>query len=208
MAASLTYASLVSDILAYQERSDAQLTSQLPRCIMLAENKVITELKLLGFQTVVTGQMQANQPTLPKPVYWRETISLNLTNSIGQRLQILPRSLEYCRNYWPNPSVSDLPRFYADYNFDNFLIVATPNAAYNFELVYFARLTPLDDSHQTNWLTVNAPALLFYAAMLEVQIFLKNQAGVATWQASYDRAMEAYNGENKERVNDRSTKNG
>ena len=208
MSAVLTYASLVSDILAYQERADAQLIAQIPRCIMLAENKVATELKMLGFQAVVTGQLQPNQSTLAKPVYWKETISFNLTNAAGQRLQLLPRSLEYCRNYWPNPTQTALPRFYADYNFDNFLIVATPDLAYNFELVYFARLTPLDDAHQTNWLTVNAPALLFYAAMLEVQTFLKNQAGRAMWQQDYDRAMAAYTGENTSRTSDRTTKNG
>lgn len=207
MSSVMTYNSLVADILAYQERADTQLMNQIPRCIMLAENQVATELKLLGFQTVVTGNMQANLNTLPKPSYWKDTISFNLTVA-GKRVQLLPRTLEYARNYWPDPTKSDAPRFYADYDFYNFFLAATPDQAYPFELVYSARLVPLDPSTQTNWLTINAPALMFYASMIEVQTFLKNQNGIAMWQGKYDRSMAAYNSEDTNRASDRTTKNG
>lgn len=213
MAEVMTYDSLVSDMKSYQEReySSDKFVDQIPRLIMMAENRLATELKILGFQTVVTGTFQPGQITLPKPAYWRDVISFNITTGSGataQRVELLPRSYEYCRNYWPNPTQTGTPRFYADYNYENFLIVPTPSTNLTFELLYHARLQPLDPSNQTNWLTVNAPQLLLYAAMLEGQTFLKNAEGAATWQALYDRALAAFNGEDAMRKTDRTTING
>jgi hypothetical protein len=208
MAEVMTYDSLVSDIESYLERTDADTVAQIPRFIMLAENTLATELKILGFQIPVIGSFAINQPTISKPAYWKDTISFNYTDASGNRVEILPRSYEYCRNYWPNSNSSGSPRFYADYNFDNFLIVPTPSAAFNFELVYHARLQPLDSSHQTNWLTMNAPQLLLAASMVEAFTWTKNDDGLGKWQPKYDRALAAFNAEGENRIDDRTTVNG
>ena len=208
MAESMTYTSLVTDMESYLERTDSRVIAQIPRFIMLAENVVATELKILGFQDVVTGTFTINGPTLPKPAYWRDVISFNYTNASGERVELLPRSYEYCRNFWPNPTSTGSPRFYADYNFDNFLIVPTPSAALPFELLYHARIQPLDTSHSTNWLTANAPQLLLSAAMVEAYTWAKNNNELQKWQGKYDRSMAAFNSEDINRSPDRTTKNG
>lgn len=208
MAASMTYTSLVTDIESYIERTsvDAAFIAQIPRFVMLAENTVATELKILGFQDVVTGTFAINAPTLPKPAYWRDVISFNYTNASGERVELLPRSYEYCRNFWPNPTSTGSPRFYADYNFDNFLIVPTPSTALTFELLYHARIQPLDTTNSTNWLTANAPQLLLSAAMVEASTWVKNAAQLQKWQSKYDRAMASFNAEDVNRSPDRTTK--
>lgn len=208
MSASMTYNSLVSDVQSYLERDDAAMLAQIPRFIMLAENTLVTELKILGFQLPVTGEFQPNQSTIPKPAYWRDNISFNYTDASGNRVEILPRSYEYCRNFWPNPTSTGNPRFYADYNFDNFLIVPTPSAAFNFELLCHVRLQPLDSSHQTNWLTVNAPQLLLAATLVQAYTWSRNNTELQKWQGTYDRGLAAFNSENNNRIPDRTTVNG
>lgn len=207
MAESITYTSLVTDMESYLERKDANAIAQIPRFIMLAENTLATELKILGFQDVVTGVFPTTQNTIPKPAYWRDNISFNYTDATGNRVELLPRSYEYCRNFWPNPTLKDVPRFYADYNFDNFLIVPTPSTALNFEMLYHARIQPLDATNSTNWLTKNAPQLLLSAAMIEALTWTKNSTELQKWQAKYDRALSAFNAEDRNRIKDRTTEN-
>lgn len=208
MAEALTYNSLVNDVKIYLERTnDTALADQIPRFIMLAENRLASELKVLGEQTPVTGSLTANSSTLPKPSHWRAMTSLNITTSTGRKA-VLPRSYEYCSLYWPDRTATGEPRFYADYDYDNILIVPTPSSAYSFEMMYYARVSPLDMATQTNWFTVNAPQLLLYASMLEAHTFLKNWDQVDTWQKLYDRAMAAITHEDKSHSTDRSTTSG
>jgi hypothetical protein len=208
MAESMTFNSLITDVENYLERTDTNLINSIPRFVMYAENRIAAELKIQGFQTPISGTFQVGMSTLPKPAFWRDTISFNLTDLNGNRVEILPRSYEYCRNVYTNPTTQAQPRFYADYDPNNFLISPTPDQAYNFELLYHARLQPLDVSHQTNWMTITVPQLLFYATMIEAQIFLKNTDMMNFWQSNYDRTMAALNKESQDHKIDRTIING
>lgn len=201
----LTYNSLVSLLKSASERSDsAQFESEIPNFIMLAENSVATELRTLGFQLVVSGTLGASQPTLPKPSYWRENISLVIELANGRRKTLFLRPLEYLQTVYPDRSATGEPVYYADYNFDNFLVAPTPNQDYDFELAYYARLDPLAPDHQTNWLTVHAPQLLVFAAMVEAQSWLKNWDQVGSWSERYTRALAGLTNEERRRTSDRT----
>ena len=76
-AEALTYDSLVSDVQVYSERSDDVFVNQIPRFIMLAENRIASETRQLGSQQQATGSLTTN--VLPKPERWRETISFRVT---------------------------------------------------------------------------------------------------------------------------------
>ena len=197
MAEALTYDSLLSDVLAYCERSDAPFSAQVPRFVMLAENKLASEVRGLGFQKYVTGAM--NGATLPKPARWRETVSFNVTVG-SNRVFLQPRTYDYCRAYSPDPSATGVPRFYADYEYEHYLIVPTPAANYAFELSYYERPQPLDANNQTSWTTQYAPQLLLYATLLEAQPFLKRPDLQGVWQAAYDRALQGLAQESTRRI--------
>lgn len=204
MAAVMTYNSLVTDIITYAERkNDSDFIAQIPRLVMLAENRVATDLKTEGVITVLSGMFGAGSPTISKPAFWRDTVSFQVTKADGTKYNVLPRYYEYCRQCYPNPAVLGVPRFYADYNFDNFLIVPTPNAPLAFELISHVRLTPLDVTTQTNWITVNAPQMLFYACMVEATLYLKNDPG--TWGGFYKDMLGGLQKEDAGRSSDRTT---
>ena len=187
MAEALTYASLLTDVQTYAERTDAPFVSQIPRLVMLAENRLASEVRGLGFQKYATGTMNGN--TIPKPERWRETASFNVT--VGtERSFLQQRSYDYCRAFAPDPALTDQPRYYADYGYEHFLIVPTPASTYSFELAYYERPEPLSGDNQTNWTTQYAPQLLLYATLLEAQPFLKRQDLLQVWQGLYDRALQ------------------
>lgn len=205
MPAAMTYDSLIDDAKTYSERpNDAALNAQLPRLLMLAENRIAADYRALDSQLVVNSALTLGSPTLAKPAYWRRTVSMHIRLPNGERVELYLRQYEYARNFWPNPMLTGQPRFYAEYNAQNFFIVPTPQLAYPLELIYNARLQPLDATNQTNWFTANSPQLLFYAIMIEVSTFLKNWDKVATWGEKYGEALASLKTEDKSRDVDRS----
>ena len=203
MAVTMTYTSLVADVTLYLERSDAQTINQIPSFINLAESIISDELKILGQQQTVTTTLVQGSPTLQKPTRWRKTTSVNVTVA-GERFPLLLRKYEYMRNYWPNPTQEEVPKFYGDYDFDHWFIAPTPDDNYAIEILYYEKIQPLDATNQTNWFTINAPQAMLYGTLLQAMPFLKNDSRVQLWQALYDRAVQTLKLENDTRTIDRS----
>lgn len=202
MAAQMTYDSLVSDVMSYLERSDAQTLAKVPTFINLAESIISDELKTLGQQQAVIANMTVGDPILAKPARWRKTTSMNVSIA-GEKAPLLLRKYEYLRNYWPNQTDQGTPKYYADYNFNNWLIAPTPDAAYQFEVLYYEKVQPLDVANQVNFWTENAPQAMLYGTLLQAMPFLKNDPRVQLWQALYDRAVQTLKLENDTRNIDR-----
>lgn len=207
MAAVMTYNSLIADIQYYAERTDTVfVNTQIPRIVMTAENRIASEARGLGFVETVTSTLVSGQSFLAKPARWRETISFNIGIGAGnnERKELLLRSYEYCRSYWPNGTLLAEPKYYADWNYANWLFVPTPDQNYPCEILYHQRPQPLDTTTQTNWTTVYAPQLLLYACLLETQPFLKRDDRMQLFQQEYDRALKQVAFEDKRRATDRS----
>lgn len=204
-AASMTYDSLLEDVVAYTERTnDTQLVAQLPRLVLLAENKLAAKLKTLGVQQVLNTTLSPSVATLAKPEFWRNTMSFTVQLASGRRKPLLLRSYEFCTQFWPTRTSTSEPRYYADYNYQNFLITPTPDSAYTIELVYFPRLTPLSDDAQVNWFTKHAPQALLAATVHEAHLWLKNTEKAAAWSAMRDEAIADLTKEDDVRVTDRT----
>ena len=210
MATTTTFTTLQQDIRRYLERgftlaSDAIVYEQIPRLINLAERRIARELKIEGLINVVTSTMQVGLAVYPKPDRWRTTVSFNYGIS-NEYQQLFPRSYEYVRSYWPNRDETGVPLFYADYDYNNWIVSPTPDQAYPFEVLVYQLLPLLDDSNQTNWLTEYAPQVLLYASLLEATPFLKNDERIQVWQSMYDRSAQALNGEDLSKILDRSAR--
>lgn len=200
----LTYTQLLDLLPDYAQRPDAAFAARIPDFVNFAESRLATDMKQQGFQGVVTSVLPLTS-TLAKPSFWRETISFNYTAASGERFPILLRPLEYIRNYWPNPSSTGTPKYYADYNATHFLLGPTPSAALAFELVYYARLQPLSASNDSNWMTLNVPQALMAACMVEACRYDQNKANQAMWEDMYQSSIGGVKQENSERMADRNT---
>ena len=209
MPQALTFDTLQQDVRRYLERGNAADTTvfeQIPRLINLAERRIALELKIEGFLVPVSATLQADLAVYDKPDRWRETVSFSIGAGENgeQRTVLFPRGYEYCRTFWPDATQTDQPQFYADYDYSHWLIVPTPDADYEAEILYYELPQLLDDEVQTNWITEYLPQLLLYATLLEAAPFLKNDERIPTWQAFYDRAAGMVNGEDLARMLDRS----
>jgi hypothetical protein len=199
----MTYDSLTSTVLQYLERSDAAVVDAIPTFITMCEFEIAQNIKTLGQMEVVDSNMTINNPVIAKPARWRKTTSMTLSVS-GQKQPLLVRKLEYLNNYAQDVTATGVPLYYADYDYDHWFVAPTPNAAYAFEALCYTRLEPLSSSHQTNWLTINAPNAMLFGTLKQTAPFLKNDARLAVWKSMFDEALAALKTEDTLRVADRS----
>jgi len=204
VAAVMTYDSLVDDISTYLERTDTATLEKIPTFIMLAEQVIASEIKFLGNLTVMQSTMVATQPVINKPARWHKTVSMNVVVA-GERRPVLLRKYEYLREYWPDSTQTDVPKFYCDYDYTHWLVAPTPTSSYNFEVLYYERIQPLDSSNQTNWFTIYAPQALLYGSLLQAMPFLKNDERMVMWQAQYDKIINTLKTEDLTRIADRQS---
>lgn len=211
MATAMTFTTLQQDVRRYLERgssasADPTVFEQIPRLINMAERRCAHELKVQGFQRVVTTNLVAGQSVYDKPDRWRDTVSINIGTGAGNatRTPVFARGYEYVRSFWPDEGQREQPKFYADYDYSHWVFAPTPDAAYPAEILYYELPQLLDDSVQSNWLTEYAPNLLLYATLLEAAPFLKNDERIPVWQSMYDRAASALNGEDLSKILDRA----
>ena len=198
----MTYDNLVTDIAQYLERTDAATLAKIPTFIGLTEQKIATQLKILGNLTVQASTFIQGANIIDKPARWHKTVSFNITVA-GRRRPVLLRTYEYLREYWPDPAQEEVPKFFADYDYTHWMIAPTPDAAYNFEILYYERIQPLDSSNQTNWFTIYAPQALLYGSLVEASMFLKNYDKAAAYGQQFDAIMQTMVVENKLRIADR-----
>lgn len=198
----MTYDSLVDDVSTYLERTDEATLIKIPQFIMLAEQVIAADIKFLGNLVVVESTMVIGEPVIAKPARWRKTVSMNVTVA-GERFPVLLRKYEYLREYWPQSTLKDVPKFYCDYDYTHWLVAPTPAAVYSYEALYYERVQPLDSSNQSNWFTEYAPQALLYGTLLQAMPFLKNDERMPMWQAQYQQIISALQTEDVTRVADR-----
>ena len=199
----MTYDSLTSTVLQYLERRDDAVVEAIPTFITLCEFEIAQYIKTLGQMEVVDSTMNIGNPVIAKPARWRKTVSMTLSKS-GLKQPILLRKLEYLNAYAQDVTATGTPLYYADYDFEHWIVAPTPDQAYAFEALCYTRLQPLSSAYQTNWLTQNAPNAMLFGTLKQTAPFLKNDARLALWKQMFDEALAALKTEDTLRVADRS----
>lgn len=211
MAFVLTYNTLTTAVKDYLERNDPNLVDSIPLFIMLGERRVARDLKVLLLKVAITDNMIIGNGVFAKPTRWLNDSSFNIGTgaSTNTRVFLLERSYEWCRNYWPDPTQTGTPKYYAnDYNYNFWIVVPTPDFSYPYEILYYETPEFIDETVSTNPLTANAPEVLLYGTLLETASYLKDDERVAVWTDYYERARKALGEEDLKRIYDAYSKRG
>tara|TARA_R100000541_G_C1884428_1_gene82764 strand:- start:390 stop:1034 length:645 start_codon:yes stop_codon:yes gene_type:complete len=175
---SFTFATLKTAIQDYTDNAEATFVTNLPNFIKAAEDRIFESVDLEYFRKNVTSAMTASDQFLSVPEDLLAVFSLQITTS-GSESFLLQKDVNYLREYTPNASTTGVPKYYAVFSVEHFLIAPTPNSAYTVELHYYYRPTSLVDSgSDTTWVSANAPNVLLYGALFEAYTFMKGEQDV------------------------------
>ena len=174
---SFTYATLKTAIQDYTDNSEATFVTNLPNFVKAAEDRIFESVDLELFRKNVTSAMTASDQFLSVPEDLLAVFSLQITTS-GSENFLLQKDVNFLREYTPNASTTGVPKYYAVFSVDHFLLAPTPNSAYTVELHYFYRPTSLVDTATTTWMSANAPNVLLYGSLFEAYTFMKGEQDV------------------------------
>ena len=173
---SFTFATLKTAIQDYTDNSESTFVTHLSDFIKGAEEKILKSVDLDVFRKNVTSTLTTSDQYVNVPSDYLASFSLQITTS-GSEGFLLQKDVNYLREYTPAASTTGLPKYYARFSEDHFILAPTPNLAYTVELHYFYRpssLTAGTDSG-TTWISTNAPFALLYGSLIEAYTFMKGE---------------------------------
>jgi hypothetical protein len=194
-----TYDNLVLDVQQYMERDDADFVAMIPTLIGLAESAIAAELKSLLQLVVVETTLTATDPVLIKPTRWRKTVSMKINGA-----PVVMRSQDYIAQY-NSESANGVPKFYAEYDYNNWNFAPPPDDDYPVEIIYYSLVQPLDSTNQTNLFTQIAPQAMLFGTLLQAQGYLKAIDKLPVWKSYYTDCLAALKKEDNSRRIDRNT---
>ena len=195
----MTYDICYQIVITYMERDDAGFIAQIPSLIGLAESAIAAELKTLLQLTVVETTLAVNQVVLNKPARWRKTVSMKVNGA-----PIVMRSQDYIAQY-QSESTAGTPKFYAEYDYNNWAIAPAPSTAASVEIIYYSEIQPLDSSNQQNLFTRECPQAMLFGTLLQAQGYLKALDKLPVWKSYYTDSLAALKKEDNSRRIDRNT---
>ena len=150
---SFTYTQLKTAIEDYSENNETSFLKNLPVFIRLTEERILKNIQLNVFRKNVVGAMSESNQYLSVPSDFLAPFSLSYTDGNSDINFVDLKDPEFIQSYTPNPATTGAPRYYAQYDFDNFILAPTPNSSYSSELHYFYRPKSLTESSYTLTLT-------------------------------------------------------
>lgn len=171
---SFTYGELKQALQDYTENDETTFVNNLPLFIRLAEERILKSVQLNLFQKNQFGNMTSGNEYLATPSDFLSPFSLSIDVD-GDKDFLLFKDLDFVQSYTPDATTTGQPRYYAQFDVDNFIIAPTPDASYTVDLHYLYRpasLTAGTDSG-TSWLSENAEITLLYGALIEAYTFMK-----------------------------------
>jgi hypothetical protein len=174
---SFTYAQLQTAIQDYTENSETSFVTNLSTFITQAEERILKSVQLSLFRKNVSGGMTNANRFLACPSDYLAPFSLSFVDASSDHVFLDFKDPDYVQSFNPDAATVGLPRYYAVFDVDNFILGPTPNAAYAVELHYFYRPASLTAgaSGGTTWLSENASIALLYGSLIEAYIFMKGE---------------------------------
>ena len=178
------YTELQSTIADFLNRDD--LTAVIPTFITLAEAEFNRRLRHWRMENRATAEVDSQYSAIPAD--FLEPIRLHLETSNYRTLELMSQAdMQSMR--MRNSDTSGEPAYYA-LTQGEIELYPTPDATYDLEMNYYARIPALSGSNATNWLLTYFPDAYLYGALAHSAPYLGEDARMATWAALLQSAID------------------
>jgi hypothetical protein len=189
---SYTLASLTQAVQDTLENDEPSLVANIPNFIRNTEERILQSVRLNAFRKNMQGVASNGNKYLSLPDDFLTPFSLSVVAG-GAHVFLQQKDTSFIQSVNPDPTVVGVPRYYAQYDVDSFILAPTPAANYATELNYMYRPASLADGADdgTTWLSVNAPDTLLYGTLFEASIYQKDEETIANrYFTRFGQALE------------------
>ena len=164
-------------------------TEQINTFIQEAEQRVFNSVQIPDLRKNVTGNCTINNKYLSVPSDWLANFSLAVIDGSGIQEFLLNKDVEFIRSCYPSPTDTGMPKYYAIFDQNSYILGPTPDASYNMELHYFYYPQSIVTAG-TSWLGDKFDSVLLYGSLLEAYTYMKGEKDVLdNYTARYNEAL-------------------
>ena len=201
MPAGLTYtlANLQTDIQNYTEVGSNVFTEAvMNKFITNAENRIYRAVDADLERHYATSTMVIGNRYVTIPSDLRTIRYIRLKDSSDKQVYLEQRDPSFIATYYDTPgtSSSTLPKYYANWDENYWVVAPTPNAAYEITLAYNKNPISLTDSTKSTtgtYLSNKYQDLLLYACLVNAYGYLKGPMDMLQYyQQAYTEALKTY----------------
>ena len=200
-----TLDNLRTDIRSYTEVDDSVLSNTvLDTIIKNAENRIYRESdsddnRFYATSTLISGNRYVTIPSDLRIIRYVQLKDTNVTPNAQTFLQ--KRDTTFMSEFYDTPgTASGIPKYYANWDANFWLVAPTPNANYEITLAYVKQPESITVTTGANPPSTNGTYvsnkyqdLLLYACLVEAYGYLKGPADMLQYyEASFRRAMQSY----------------
>ena len=191
-----TLAELQTDIRGYTEvDSNVFSDSVLSRIIKNAENKIYREVDSDQDRHYATSSLIVGNRYVTIPSDLRLIRYVQLKDSAGNQYYLEQRDTTFMAEYYSDPGSSsvDIPKYYANWD-ENFWVVApTPDKTYEITLGYNKEPVSIVTDTAGTYLSNKYADLLLYACLVNAYGYLKGPADMLQYYSqAYEKALLSY----------------
>ena len=194
-----TLTDLQTDIRGYTEVASNVFTdSVVNRFIQNAENKIYREVDSDQDRHYATSSLIIGNRYVTIPGDLRLIRYAQLTNSDGEQFYLEQRDTSFMAEYYADPGTSsvDIPKYYANWDEEFWVVAPTPDRTYSITLAYNKEpvsLTNASVSGTGTFLSNKYQDLLLYASLVNAYGYLKGPADMLQYYSqAYEKALLSY----------------
>lgn len=176
-----TFTTLKNAVADWLDRDD--MGDAIETMIGLAEARIYRDLRIQPMETALSVTIASGVAAVPS-----DYLELKYAYVDGaEAVSLEPRSPEWIVANYTTRSSDSKPVFIAR-DGSNFIFGPYPDSTYTIKGTYYAKLTALSASNETNWFTTNAPELLLYGTLLHSAPYVGDDQRAPLWSAGYEEA--------------------
>tara|TARA_R100001443_G_scaffold83018_1_gene89850 strand:+ start:2211 stop:2885 length:675 start_codon:yes stop_codon:yes gene_type:complete len=194
-----TFQNLKTDVREYTEVDDTVLTDAiLTTFAKNAENRIYRESdsddnRFYATSTLSSGNRFVTIPSDLRIIRYVQLKDTTVTPNVQVFLE--KKDTSYMAEFYNKPSTAQgLPKYYANWDANFWIVAPTPNAAFEITLAYIKQPSSITVSNATTtYLSNKYQDLLLYATLAEAYGYLKGPADMLQYyEGSYKRALATY----------------
>jgi hypothetical protein len=140
-------------------------------------------------ETIISGAVDPNTGFYPVPSGYLSLKDMQVSDGSGNTWTLIYKDPQWVYARYPVRQASGVPAYVAR-DGQNFVFGPFPDDGYAITGTYYMQSAPLTSFNPTTWMTTICPELLFASCMVELQPFLKDQAGSDMWGTMYTSKLE------------------
>lgn len=155
-----------------------------------AEQKIYNTVQIPALRKNVTGTLTASNKYLSTPTDYLYTYSLAVVDGSGNYHFLLNKDVNFIREAYPVQTTEGLPKHYANFDDNSFIVGPTPDTSYTAELHYGYYPESIVTAG-TTWLGDEFDSALLNGALVEAARFMKSEPDIIqNYEKFYVQALQ------------------